>query len=450
MVVNGGRRLVRMGVIGIGAGASAMVPVFAKHPGFKWTAAADIDREVLERFGRDFGADTYTSAEAMCQSTNIDAVYIASPNKFHMEHALAALENKKHVLSEKPMTITLEDADVMIEAAQRNGVHLAVNVKHSFELRVLKLRELVVSGALGKLRMINSWYFNDWLYRPRTPEELNPDWGGGVPWRQGPHQFDIIRTIAGGMVRSVRGTAGIWDPERPVAGAHSAFLEFDDGAVATAVYSGNDHFSTAPFIRGMSDRGPWLAPERYARGRKELQAAGGREGEMEAKRASRYGGARRIATVAALAAAPAEGAPSVAALAATPAVRRLQAQSTPADERGPSGGWLSGGPMIVSFDHADVWVLPEGLLVYGDDHQEEIELKSSHGDGRWGRVDTFYEAIVSGSPPPADGLWGKATLEVILALLQSGRERREVLLQHQRPTADRMLAAALIQEASAR
>ena len=54
-----------------------------------------------------------------------------------------ALENGKHVLCEKPMTITMEDAEVMVKAAERNSVHLAVNVKHSFELRVLKLREMV-------------------------------------------------------------------------------------------------------------------------------------------------------------------------------------------------------------------------------------------------------------------------------------------------------------------
>src|SRR5438552_6460625 len=162
--VNGNRRIIRMGVIGIGGGAAAMVPVFAQHPGFRWTAAADIDRRVLDAFARDYEVETFTEAEAMCASPNIDAVYVATPNRWHKDNTIAALENGKHVLCEKPMTISLEDAEAMVRAAERNGVHLAVNVKHSFELRVLKLREMVTSGQYGRLRMINWWFYNDWLY----------------------------------------------------------------------------------------------------------------------------------------------------------------------------------------------------------------------------------------------------------------------------------------------
>ena len=409
---NEDRRVIRMGVIGIGGGASAMVPVFAEHPGFRWTAAADIDRRILDAFARDYEVETYTDAEAMCKSPNVDAVYVATPNRFHRENTIAALESGKHVLSEKPMTITLEDAEAMVQAADRNKVHLAVNVKHSFELRVLKLREMVRDGRYGRLRMINWWYYNDWLYRPRTPEELTPEWGGGVPWRQGPHQIDIIRTIAGGIVRSVRGLAGAWDPLRRVPGTHTAFLDFEDGAVATAVYSGNDHFSTVPLIRGMSAGGPRVGDDRYARARKEFRD--NPDAETAAAAGERYGGARRD-------------------------VRAGQA----AGDGGNRGGWMSGGPMIVSFDHADVWVQPDGLLVFGDERQEEIRLPAAHGDGRWGRVNTFYESLAKDEPPPADGRWGMATLEAILAILQSGEERRELSLKHQTPTADAGLAPAM-------
>src|SRR6266550_1532548 len=111
-------RIIRLGVIGIGAGAAAMIPVFAKHPGYRWTSGCDVDRDVLEAFGRDYNAQTFTDAASMCQSAEIDAVYVASPNKFHMEHTLAALEHGKHVLSEKPMTISLEESDVLIETAE--------------------------------------------------------------------------------------------------------------------------------------------------------------------------------------------------------------------------------------------------------------------------------------------------------------------------------------------
>jgi phthalate 4,5-cis-dihydrodiol dehydrogenase len=430
------QRVIRMGAIGIGAGATAMVPIFANHPGYKWVAGCDIDKNVLEAFGRDYNAEMYTDAEAMCKNPNVDAVYIASPNRFHVEHAMAALQNGKHVLSEKPMTITLESSEDIIKLAEQKGLKLAVNVKHSFERRILKLREIVNSGQYGKLRMMNYIYYNDWIYRPRTPEELNPEWGGGVPWRQGPHQLDILRTVAGGMVRSVKATAGTWDESRPVPGAHAAFLEFEDGAVATAVYSGYDRFRTAPLIRGMGAEGPVVNAAGYGRARKERQAST-IEQDMAAKEASRYGGRNR---------APAGDGNGAAA-----AGGRGGGQGggrggggEGGGEGGGGGGWISGGPFLISFDHADIWMMPDGLLICDDDKQELLPVPNLHGDGRWGRIETFRDAILKDEEPPANGRWGKATLEVILSIFESSNQRREVMLSHQVPTADKALAPAMV------
>ena len=167
---SGNGPLLNLGIIGLGGGASQMLPAFARHSRVSVTAAADIDQEQLDKFRTQYEGETFLSAEAICESPNVDVVYIATPNQFHTEHALTAIESKKHVYMEKPMTLTLEEADAMIQAAEQNGVQLAVNVKHSYEPRVRKIREMVVSEELGKLRMINYWYYNDWLYSPRTAE----------------------------------------------------------------------------------------------------------------------------------------------------------------------------------------------------------------------------------------------------------------------------------------
>ena len=304
----------------------------------------------------------------------MDLVYIATPNRFHSEHARLALEARKHVLIEKPMTIALDAADVMIDAADRNGVLLGVNVKHSFEPRVARVRQMVASGELGRLRMINSWRFADWLYRPRTPEELTPEWGGGALWRQGPHQLDIIRTIGGGLVRSVRGLASAWDDSRRVTGAHAAYLDFEEGAVATAVFSGYDHYNSRELVYGMGS----VDPSEHAAARAELRAAPSAEWEAQAARDERYGGER--------------------------------SSVQPRAVEAPSGGWILGGPMMISFDHADVRMSPNGLDVYGDESRWEIELRGPK-DGRDGRIDSFYDAIVNGirsCRPTGDGarrLW---------------------------------------------
>jgi len=396
--------VLNLGIIGLGGGASQMIPAFSRHPGLGIRAAADIDQEQLDKFHSEFEGDTYLSAEGLCNDPNVDVVYIATPNQFHTEHVLMALENKKHVLVEKPMTLALEDAELMIQSAERNGMQLAVNVKHSFEPRIRKIREMVVSGELGKLRMLNYWYFNDWLYSPRTAEELTPELGGGVPWRQGPHQIDILRTIAGGLVRSVRAMTGVWDESRPVAGCYTGFLEFEDGVVATAVYSGYDHFNSRELTYRVDEGDSWPDPPVYARARMALRQAGGKEAETAMKRDRRFGGGGRTA----------QG--------TTPGQRR----STP---------WILGGPLVVTFDKGDVRLTPAGLMVYGEEEKREIPLPDGR-DGRDGIIDQVYSAVVHGRRPANDGAWGMATLEVLLALFQSGRERKEVFLSHQMATID--------------
>jgi phthalate 4,5-cis-dihydrodiol dehydrogenase len=392
-----GAPTVHVGIVGLGGGASDMIPAFVQHPHIALTAAADIDTGQLEKFRSEFQGETYTSAEALCDNPHVDVVYIATPNQFHIEHALTALEQGKHVLVEKPMTLTLDDADVMIQAARRHDVQLMVNVKHSFDPHIRKIREIVLSGELGPLRMLHYWYFADWLYRPRTAEELDPSLGGGVTWRQGPHQFDILRTIAGGMVRSVRAMTGVWDESRPVVGCHAAFLEFDDGTAATAVYSGYDHFNSRELTFGVGEARPAAEASVYAQGRKTLRQLASGEAETALKRAQRYGGASRAAR----------------------APRR-------------SASWVMGGPLVVTFERGDVRLTPSGVSIYGDEERRDIAI-STETDGRHGIVDQLYEAVVNGRRPSADGPWGKATLEVLLAVFASAQERREVFLSHQVP-----------------
>ena len=401
---SGNGPLLNLGIIGLGGGASQMLPAFARHSRVSVTAAADIDREQLDKFRSQYEGETFLSAEAICQSPNVDVVYIATPNQFHTEHALTAIESKKHVYMEKPMTLTLEEADAMIQAAEQNGVQLAVNVKHSYEPRVRKIREMVVSEELGKLRMINYWYYNDWLYSPRTAEELTPELGGGVPWRQGPHQFDILRTIAGGLVRSVRAMTGVWDETRPVPGCYSSFLEFENGIVATAVYSGYDHFSSRELTYRVDEGDAWPDPPVHAKARTALREAGSKEAETAMKRDRRFGGTGRD---------PAGASPG-------------QRRPTP---------WILGGPLVASFDKGDVRLTPNGLMVYGEEEKREIPLPSLP-DGRDGIIDEVYQAVINGRRPSNDGHWGKATLEVLLALFQSGKERREIQMSHQVPTQD--------------
>src|SRR5207253_4378933 len=163
----------------------------------------------LEVFKKEFNAETYNNLEDLCKSPNIDAVYIATPPEMHAEHTLIAAKRGKHVIVEKPMALTIDDAEKMNDTADKYKIKLLCGHTHSFNAPVRKMREIVRSGELGKLSMINTWNYNEFMFRRFTNEDLEATCG--IVLNQVPHQVDIVRLIGGGRVKSVRAVTGIWD-----------------------------------------------------------------------------------------------------------------------------------------------------------------------------------------------------------------------------------------------
>jgi phthalate 4,5-cis-dihydrodiol dehydrogenase len=154
---NDGKTVLGLGLVGLGGATLSMLPKFVTNTGFLVVAAADVDQKVLGAFSKDHpDAATYSSIEELCKDSAVDLVYIATPNRFHSEHTIVAFESGKHVLIEKPMTIEIPGSIAMVEAAEKAGVLLGVNVKHSFEPRVRKVREMVRTQEFGKLRLIKN------------------------------------------------------------------------------------------------------------------------------------------------------------------------------------------------------------------------------------------------------------------------------------------------------
>ncbi|MCA1648061.1 MAG: Gfo/Idh/MocA family oxidoreductase [Chloroflexi bacterium] len=393
---NGPRRL-RFGIVGLGRAAASTVPAVARNARAEVVAAADTNADVVARFGQQFPSRGYVSVEALCRDPAVDAVYIATPTHLHTDHVLTAVAAGKHVIVEKPLAITLADAGRMIDAVDTAGVQLIVGQSQSYEPPILAMREIVKSGQLGRLRMISGWYFNDWLYRPRLAAELDTAMGGGVVFRQGAHHFDLTRLIGGGMLRSVRAATGVWDPHRPTEASYSAFLEFVDGAVASLVYSGNDHFHTTE-LTGQSEGGTRVEPAQqvHAAARHALREADARSGEAALKGRGAFAGAVRAEPP------------------AYPAYFGLT---------------------IVSCAHGDIRQTPDGLVVYGDQDRWEVPLTRGVA-GRDLMVSELCDAVFDGKPPLHNARWARATLEVSLAVLESSRSRREIFLAHQVPTND--------------
>jgi phthalate 4,5-cis-dihydrodiol dehydrogenase len=375
-----------------------MRPALALHPKVQLVAAADPREDACARFAAEFAGRAYPSVEALCADANVDAVYVATPHEFHARNAITAARHGKHVLVEKPMGLSLDECHAMNEAVRKAGVQLVVGHSHSFDAPVARTRELIAAGNFGALRMITAVQFTDFLYRPRRPEELTVAAGGGVVLNQAPHHVDIARLLGGGMVKTVRALTGAWDRERPVDGAYSALLAFENGAFASLTYSGYAHFDSDEFTGWIAESGFPKDPDAaYGRARSLLSNAKTSAEELALKTARNYGGSENAL---------------------------LNVEGSRAHQHF--------GLVIASCDRADLRPGPKGVTIYGDQTRlfEPVPVPPI---ARSEVIEELYAAIFQGKPPLHSGEWSLATMEVCLAMQQSAHESREIHLTHQVP-----------------
>jgi phthalate 4,5-cis-dihydrodiol dehydrogenase len=385
----------KLGVIGLGRAFTLMLPTFAAHPHVAMVAACDPRPDARARFAEEFGAKVYEAADALCADPAVQAVYVASPHQFHVDHVKLAAMHGKHVLVEKPMALTVDDCLEMIEAAKQRGIQLLVGHSHSYDLPYLHTRDMIGTGAYGRVRMINALNFTDFLYRPRRPEELDTTAGGGVVFSQAAHQVDIVRLLAGARAKSVRAFTGNWDPARRTEGAYNAQIKFDGDSFASLTYSGYAHFDSDEFGGWWGELGQKRDADAYGHARRTLRQAKTAAEEIEMKNRRAYGPAGRDAF--------------------------------------PKDADISHnhfGLVVVSCEHADLRPLPHGVIVYGDEARR-IEQLPPPPIPRAEVVDELYDAAALGRPPLHSGEWGLATLEICLAILASAETGREIELQHQ-------------------
>ena len=377
----------RLGVAGLGRAFSVMLPTLTGHPAVRLVAAADTRAEARKRFSGEFSAKAYDTVAALCADPAVDAIYVATPHQFHREHALQAAQAGKHLLIEKPMALTVEDCTTIVDAARRAGVHVVVGHSHSFDAPVRHLRKLIESGAFGRVRMINALNYTDYLHRPRRPEELDTSKGGGAVFNQAAHQVDIVRLVAGAPVTGVRAVTGSWDVTRPTEGAYATLLTFANDVFASLVYSGYGHFDSDEFEGWIGEMGQTKAPyPGQARLRFKSQ-----EDEAAYKNARNYGGA---------------------------------------DFRPPgeAAAHQHFGTLLVSCDRADLRPVQNGVMIY-QDGSSRLDAIPSPGVPRAEVIDELRQAVMHGTTPLHDAAWGLATVEVLMAMLQSARDGRDVRLK---------------------
>jgi len=384
------RKTIGLGIAGLGMAGALMVRAAAHHPGFRLAAAAEPQAGPRQAFARDFEANIHSDIRALCDDPTVDAVYIATPHQFHAEHASLAAAAGKHIILEKPMALALADCDAIMAAVEKAGVRLVIGHTHAFDPAIRAMRAIIASGELGRLGMIASWNYTNYLYRPRRPEELDTARGGGILFNQVPHQIDTVRLLGGGLVKSVRAQAGGLDPARPTEGHAVAFIAFEDGAAASLVYGGYDFFDSDELHDWISERGGAKEPAHGA-ARRALAARTRSETELRTANYA-YGAAD--------------------------------------DSEAPHQPHF--GLTIATCARGELRSSADGVLLYGEDGRREIALpQGPRFAGRGNVLDDLATAVRSGRQPLHDGRWGKATLEVALAIQASAREGREVMLKHQ-------------------
>jgi phthalate 4,5-cis-dihydrodiol dehydrogenase len=394
-----GKKL-KIGMIGIGVGGAEILRAMDGMETIDLVAGADVVPATLERFKERFpDARTYLSAEELCRDANVDAVWVSSPNRFHAEHTILAARHGKHIVVEKPMAVSLDQARTMVEAAEQHGVYLLAGHTRAFTLPIRAMRKVIASGNYGDLQALNIWSYSDWMLRPRTADELDVAQGGGIPFRQGPHQVDTVRLLGGGLVRSVRAQTGSWMKERAIPGYYAAFLEFENGLPATIVHNGYGYFLGAELVPWGIDKQVYTATQR---GDIRRALRSGSRDETSEKQSIRIGGQRE----------------------------RDYFSSGDNEPWSPEDMGMA----IASLDRADIRQSPFGLFIHDDNGKHDVEVVKKHEMGhvqRRAELEELYDAVFNGKPLWHNGRWGLATLEVCLALMQSAKERREIMLQHQ-------------------
>lgn len=188
----------RMGVIGLRMGKNH-AKAYQTHPGSELVAICDMDKDLLAATGDELGVEKrYTDAAKMMKDAKLDAVSIATPNRFHAPLSIAALEAGLHVLCEKPMAMNAAEAEKMNKAALKAKRNLMINFSYRFSEMSYALKDQVDRGAVGDI------YFGRtvWHRRRGIPgfggAFTNKDLAGGGPLIDlGVHRLDLALWLMG-------------------------------------------------------------------------------------------------------------------------------------------------------------------------------------------------------------------------------------------------------------
>lgn len=242
---------IRVGVIGFGNIGSMHADNIFNHKieGMKLTAVCD-EREIRLDICKDRYKEIlcYQNHIELIQSGNVDAVVIAVPHRFHAQIAMDALKAGLHVLVEKPIDITVTEAQKLIEVAKKTNQIFAIMFNQRTNELFQRARDIVQSGKLGELKrsvwIVTNWYRTQHYYDSGNWRATWSGEGGGVLLNQAPHNLDLWQWICG-MPKSVRAFCNEAKYHRiEVEDDATIYTQYENGATGVFITSTGEYPGT--------------------------------------------------------------------------------------------------------------------------------------------------------------------------------------------------------------
>jgi predicted dehydrogenase len=188
----------RIALVGAGLIGNKRAAALQQFGNCRLKVVVDVNRTVAENLSEKFGAEAQSDWKQIIDRDNLDIVIVAVINKFLLPISIAALEKGKHVLCEKPLGRNSQESEKIIKAAEKSGVILKTGFNHRHHPAIVKAKELVEQGQIGRILYLRCRYGHGG--RPGYEKEwrANKDLcGGGELLDQGVHVVDLFRWFAG-------------------------------------------------------------------------------------------------------------------------------------------------------------------------------------------------------------------------------------------------------------
>lgn len=232
--------IINVGIIGYGKVAHLHAVALKSLDSANLVAVQGRDLAKAQHFADQYGLRAYTDLNEMVTQSAVQAIVVCTPHPAHADSTVQAANLGVHALVEKPLASTLEDCDRMIDAAQRNGVLLAVISQRRFYEPVLRVRQAIDSGKIGTpvLGSVIMYGWRDENYYRSDPWRGKWDTeGGGVLVNQSPHPLDLLHWFMG-PIDSIFGYWGnLNHPYIEVEDTAVAVLRFKNGGLGSIVVS---------------------------------------------------------------------------------------------------------------------------------------------------------------------------------------------------------------------